>query len=53
MEAGAGGGMAGSGGGGGGGEWINVGEQKKKKGEALECVGGMERRSQGGCGSWW
>lgn len=34
------------------GEWMNVGEQRKK-GESLECVGGMERRSEGGCGSWW
>lgn len=32
--------------------WMNVGEQSKKGG-SLECVGGMERRSKGGCGSWW
>lgn len=52
-----GGGRAGGGGmeggrGGERGEWMNVGEQRKK-GESLECVGGMERRSVGGCGSWW
>lgn len=39
-------------GGGGSGECTNVGEQRKK-GEPLECVGGMEGRGKGGCGSWF
>lgn len=29
------------------------GGAEEEGGEALECVGGMERRREGGCGSWF